>query len=235
MLSFNINSKGRKMKYQIKKPLVIMVLNLFVLTSAAYAQRSKYVKEGTYIGINLIENQMFGDFDGFPRVHDFFYTEVFDIPYVDDGKGFGVVLGSRGPKGAFELGYQRTRHDTSSFVTVNGMPFGESEATYSVIDFNFKIDVFARNQTRPYLLFGFGFPWLTVEDGSYDGSFQDETFSGFAFNAGTGLAYYIRPQLAVTGGLIYRWNWFTWVEYSSLDDILLEKAFCFNIGIAYTF
>lgn len=222
------------MKFQIKKLLIIIVLNLFVfvVTSAVYAQGSEYVKEGTYLGIYLTENQMFGDFDGSPRYyHDYFFTEIYDVPYVDDGTGFGVVLGSRGPKGAFEFGYQRTMHDTRSAY----IDMGESEALYSVIDLNFKIDVFARNRTRPYVLFGFGFPWLTVKDGFYDGSYNDETFFGFALNAGTGVAYYLHPQLAVTGGLIYRWNWFSSAEGSSLDENLLEKAFCFNIGIAYTF
>jgi hypothetical protein len=242
MLSFNINSKGRKMKFQIKKLLIIIMLNLFVFvaTSSVYAQSGGYVKEGTYIGINLIENQMFGDFDN--TTSYFGLDEILDVPYVDDGRGFSVVLGSRGPKGAFEFGYQRTRHDTISMLTLS-----EGEASYSVIDLNFKVDVFARDRTRPYVLFGFGFPWLTIEDGlielDYDyyiddyviSSFDDATYYGFALNAGAGVAYYIRPQLAVTGGLIYRWNWFTSAEGSSLDENLLERAFCFNIGLAYTF
>jgi opacity protein-like surface antigen len=239
MLSFNFNSKGRKMKFQIKKLFTIIVLNLFVfvITSAVYAQGSKYVKEGTYLGVYLTNNQMFGDFDNTRS----YYTpgEIFDVPYVDDGTGFGVVLGARGPKGAFEFGFQRSMHDTISV--------GGGDASYSVIDLNFKVDVFARNRTRPYLLFGFGFPWLTIENGlaeiDYDyysddyviSSFDDETFFGFALNAGAGVAYYFHPQWAVTGGFIYRWNWFTSAEGLSLDENLLEKAFCFNIGIAYTF
>ena len=111
---------------------------------------------------------------------------------------------------------------------------------------NFKVDVFAHDQVRPYILFGFGFPWLTIENGlaeldydyyldDYVLSFEDETFFGFALNAGAGLAYYFHPQWAVTGGVIYRWNWFTSAEGSDLDDNLLERAFCFNVGIAYTF
>ena len=229
------------MKLRMKNILTIIMLNLFFLVSASvvYAQGSSYVKEGTYLGINLTDARMSGDFDN--TVSYYGYDDVYDVPYVDDGTGFGVVLGARVPKGAVEFSYQRTRHDTISLLTLS-----EGEATYNIIDLNFKLDVFARDQVRPYILFGFGFPWLTVENGhaeleydyyldEYDYSFDDETFFGFALNAGAGLAYYFHPQWAVTGGVIYRWNWFTSAEGSDLDDNLLEKAFCFNVGIAYTF
>jgi hypothetical protein len=223
------------MKLQMKNILTIIMLNLFffVTASVVYAQGSNYVKEGAYLGIYLTDTRMFGDFD-----NTRFYSapgELLDVPYVDDGKGFGIVLGGRTEKAAFELGYQRTRHDTFSLLTLE-----EGEASYNIIDLNFKVDVFARDQVRPYILFGFGFPWLTVENGHveadyYGYSFNDATFFGFALNTGAGLAYYFHPQWAVTGGVIYRWNWFTSGEGKSLEDNLLERAFCFNVGIAYTF
>jgi hypothetical protein len=226
------------MKLRMKNILTIIMLNLFFFVSASvvYAQGSKYVKEGAYLGIYLTDTRMFGDFDN--TVSYYGYNDIYEVPYVDDGTGFGIVLGGRAQKAAFELGYQRTRHDT--------IALGGDEASYNIIDLNFKVDVFARDQVRPYVLFGFGFPWLTIENGlaelDYDYdlgdfvfSFEDETFFGFALNAGAGLAYYFHPQWAVTGGVIYRWNWFTSAEGISLEDNLLERAFCFNVGIAYTF
>lgn len=226
------------MKLRMKNILTIIMLNLLFLVSASvvYAQGSSYVKEGAYLGVYFTDARMFGDFDN--TVSYYGYDEIYEVPYVDDGTGFGVVLGARTEKGAVELGYQRTRHDTISL--------GGDEASYNIIDLNFKVDVFARDQVRPYILFGFGFPWLTIENGlaeldydyyldDYVLSFEDETFFGFALNAGAGLAYYFHPQWAVTGGVIYRWNWFTSAEGSDLDDNLLERAFCFNVGIAYTF
>jgi hypothetical protein len=226
------------MKLRMKNILTIIMLNLLFLVSASvvYAQGSSYVKEGAYLGVYFTDARMFGDFDN--TVSYYGYDEIYEVPYVDDGTGFGVVLGARTEKGAVELGYQRTRHDTISL--------GGDEASYNIIDLNFKVDVFAHDQVRPYILFGFGFPWLTIENGlagldydyyldDYVLSFEDETFFGFALNAGAGLAYYFHPQWAVTGGVIYRWNWFTSAEGSDLDDNLLERAFCFNVGIAYTF
>ena len=226
------------MKLRMKNILTIIMLNLLFLVSASvvYAQGSSYVKEGAYLGVYFTDARMFGDFDN--TVSYYGYDEIYEVPYVDDGTGFGVVLGARTEKGAVELGYQRTRHDTISL--------GGDEASYNIIDLNFKVDVFARDQVRPYILFGFGFPWLTIENGlaeldydyyldDYVLSFDDATFFGFALNTGAGLAYYFHPQWAVTGGVIYRWNWFTSAEGSDLDDNLLERAFCFNVGIAYTF
>ncbi|MBN2019632.1 MAG: porin family protein [Sedimentisphaerales bacterium] len=190
------------------------------------------VKQGFYIGAMYVNNSMSGDFDD-----TVFYTsgsKVYDVPDVDNGTGFGIVLGARGKDGAFELSYQRTNHDTSSsFVDI-----GDSEATYNIIDLNFKFDVFARDRLRPYLLIGFGFPWLTIEDSMYDdddGSYDDETFTGISFNLGAGLAYYLDPQWAITGGIIYRWNRFSSVEGKSLDDTLSEKALNLTFGVAYTF
>jgi opacity protein-like surface antigen len=151
---------------------------------------------------------------------------------VDAGTGFGIILGARGTRGAVELSYQRSSHDTSSFFTVPG----ESTATYNVIDLNAKIDVFAQDQLRPYVLLGFGFPWLTIEESATDGfSYYDETFHGFAFNVGAGAAYYLHPQWALTGGLIYRWSWFWSVEDYDIDDDLSANTLGLTFGITYTF
>jgi hypothetical protein len=226
------------MKNQTKKFSTIIILSLLALltTSAVYAQdgngKRNYVNNGTYLGVYLTKNNMSGDFDGSGKYYTT-TTELFDVPDLDDGSGFGFVLGHRDQKAAVELGYQRSRHDTSSFF----IDMGENDASYNVIDFNFKVDIFARNKVRPYILFGFGIPWLTIEDrGMIDlGSYEDITYMGWALNAGAGAAYYFRPQWAVTGGLMYRWNWFTRAEGASLDESLFEKAFCFNIGVAYTF
>lgn len=224
------------MKFNTKKFSTIIIISLLalIMTSAVYAQDAAYVKDGTYIGVFLTSNQMSGDFDG-TSLGYVAPGEFLDVPDVDSGSGLGILLGVRMPnaKGAVELGYQRSRHDTSSIW----IDMGANEAAYNVIDLNIKIDVLAREQIRPYILFGFGFPWLTVEDrGMIDGlTYQDATFTGLCLNVGAGAAYYFRPDLAVTGGIIYRWNRFSSAEGRSLPDSLIEKALCFRIGVNYTF
>ena len=58
---------------------------------------------------------------------------------------------------------------------------------------------------------------------------------GFAFNVGAGVAYYLHPQWALTGGLIYFWNRFGSVEGRDLDNALSEEAFGLTFGIMQTF
>ena len=237
------------MEFHTKKFSTIIIVSLLtvIMTSAVYAdvippvtppEQETYgafsIKDGTYIGAFVTLNQMSGDFDDSTWGRS--GSDIYDYPDVDNGTGLGVLLGFRaGRKMAVELGYQRSRHDAS------GEAYGDGDATYSEIDLNIKIDVFARDRIRPYILFGLGVPWLTVEDGLYTYPYgpedvEDETFVGFGLNIGAGAAYYFRPDLALTGGVIYRWNRFSSVSGSgSLDDALIEKALCFRIGVAYTF
>jgi len=58
---------------------------------------------------------------------------------------------------------------------------------------------------------------------------------GFASNVGAGVAYYLHPQWALTGGPVYRWNRFSSVEGNDFDNALSEKAFGLTFGITYTF
>lgn len=218
------------MKRNIEVLVSISLTWSLIAVSPVHAGDAGYVKEGTYLGASFIHNSMSGDFDD--TIVLVGPSGGVDVPDVDNGPGFGVVLGWRGEKVAMELGYQRSIHDTfSSFVDI-----GESEAAYNVVDLNFKIDVFARNKLRPYILLGLGIPWLTIEDSATAGEgLEDATFFGYCLNAGAGVAYYFRPQLAVTGGLIYRWNRFTSAEGTSLEDSLSEGALGLTVGIAYTF
>lgn len=230
------------MKFHTKKFLTIIIINVLalIMTSAVYAQDAASVKDGTYIGVFVTQNQMSGDFDDSKDpLYSTSNLDRLDIPDVDSGAGLGILLGVRMPnaKGAVEIGYQRSRHDVSGVFYDY---YGGGGASYNVIDLNIKIDVLARDQIRPYILFGFGIPWLTIEDDIYNWPYgpmdtEDATFTGLCLNVGAGAAYYFRPDLAVTGGIIYRWNRFSSAEGGKLEDALVEKALCFRVGVNYTF
>lgn len=195
---------------------------------------TSYVKDGFYLGALGVYNSMSGDFDDTK-----FFTGPgvgIDVPDVGSGVGFGVVAGVRSGRGAVEFGYQRSTHDTVSSFTDMGEG-GKSTAAYNVIDLNVKIDVLTKSRFRPYVLFGVGIPWMTIKDSVMDagGGIEDATFVGFCLNAGAGVAYYFRPQWAVTGGTIFRWNRFGSAEGTSLESSLTENALGFTVGIAYTF
>lgn len=213
----------------------ICVMWALVLVCPARAQESGDVKKGFYLGAMFVHNSMSGDFDSFSILteegDDELEGDIVFRPELDDGAGFGLILGRRYETISFEIGYQRTAHDTSFG------PGDEDDAVYNVVDLNIKIDVFAQNKLRPYVLLGGGFPWLTVDGGTLDddGSLDDSRYYGFCLNAGVGVAYYFDPQWAITGGLIHRWNWFTHVDNFRVDDDITERALGLMLGVTYTF
>lgn len=221
----------------------ICLLWCLVLVCPARAGESEYVKDGYYLGAMLTHNNMSGDFEGLSAYYgkgdlddEIVNEDVIFVPEVDNGVGFGIVLGRRLDKLSFEVGYQRTAHDTL---------FDDSDAAYNVVDLNVKIDVFAKDRLRPYVLLGGGLSWLTIENNTFepdnstpdpeDGTWDDTKFSGFCLNAGVGVAYYFDPQWALMAGLIHRWNWFNYGDGASLDPDLKERALSLTIGLAYTF
>lgn len=231
------------------KAAVVVCLTLGLV--AAYSTRaegSEYVKDGFYLAGMFAYNSMSGDFDD---THVITYeeesdrTDVFDVPDVDDGGGFGLVIGRRYDWISLEFGYQRTTQDTfSSLWTLDDedevvLLIGDSEATYQVFDLNVKIDVFAQDRLRPYVLLGGGLCSLDIEDSRSEGPGQpwdkEAEYSGYCLNAGLGTAYYFHPQWAVTGGLIHRWNTFNHVKGARLANNIHERALGFTVGIAYTF
>lgn len=175
---------------QKKITLCICFLLISGFSSYCFAEDSGFkVKDGFYLGLSYVNNSIDGDFND-----DTFYyssTHAYNVPDVDSGSGFGIALGMRKNKGAFELGYQRSSHEThSAFVDV-----GDQDATYNLVDFNIKFDVFAKNKFRPNILIGVGLTWLDIENNMTNGvTLSDETFNGLAANLGAGLAYYFTPQ-----------------------------------------
>lgn len=229
------------------KTAVVVCLALCLF--AAYPTRtegSEYVKDGFYLGALFAYNSMDGDFDDSHTItyRDSDRTDEFDVPDVDEGAGFGLVIGRRFDWISLEFGYQRTVQDTSSSLwALDGedvvLLIGDSEATYQVFELNVKIDVFSRDRLRPYVLLGGGLCSLDIDDSRTEGPDQpwnkEAEYSGYCLNAGLGAAYYFHPQWAVTGGLIHRWNTFNHVKGARLDNDIHERALGFTVGIAYTF
>ncbi len=212
---------------------VILSCALFLMSSSIYADEdylgSFNVQDGFYLEFFGIRNSIGGDFDDTSYLYR--WDTIYDVPKVDAGYGFGASLGLRTDNAAFEVSYQRSTHDTfSSFTEI-----GEQEASLSILDFNAKFDIFEKDRVRPYLLVGLGLPWLTIPDSMIDTTYNDETFYGISGNLGVGLAYYFNPKVCITGGMIYRWLYFTSVEGVSIHDELSAGGPCFRLGIAFTF
>ncbi len=181
---------------------------------------------GSWIGNNTIG----GDFD-----NSTFYTSdtaVYDVPEINDGQGFAVTLGHTSAPVSFEIGYLRTIHDTHTTFT----DIGDQEAAFNAIDFNIKLHIIKEGRFRPYVLFGFGIPWITIENSKVEnGSYSAETFRGISGNLGAGLAFYITPRIFVNAGAMYRFSSFRRVDGMSLDTNLFSSGPSYFLGLGYTF
>ena len=196
------------------------------------------MKEGIYVGGSVLYNWMSGDFDDIGLLTEDEGSDICITPEVDDGPGFGVAVGWRRFSDAIELSYQHSVHDVDTSI----FNIGDDDASYNSIDINYKLDVFqdlsyfAQRQMRPYVLIGLAIPWLTLDDVYWNGhALHDETFWGLGLNLGMGVNYYFDPQWALTGGLTYRWNWFSELGEKYIDDCLEEETLSVTMGISYTF
>ncbi len=204
---------------------------LLGFSSYVFAEDSEFkVKNGFYVGLLYVNNSIDGDFNDDSVYYS--STHVYNVPEADSGGGFGLILGSRFNKGAFEFGYQQSKHEThSAFVDV-----GDQDAEYNLVDMNFKFDVFAKGRLRPNIILGLGYTWLDIENNKTDGqTLSDERFTGWAANLGAGLAYFITPQWCINGALMYRWQSYGEIDGNELEDSTSGSGVCYNVGMAYTF
>jgi len=217
--------------------VAICLLSCLIVACPTRAKESGGVKDGYYLAAMFVSNQMSGDFDdtGIYEAKDEADLDLFNVPEVGNGTGFGLYLGRRLDRLSFEFGYQRTVHDTTSVIPV----IGKQDGVYNVVDLNVKFDLVAQGRLRPYLLIGGGIPWLTIENNKSpdDGVTWDKDmrFVGGCLNAGIGVSYYFHPQWALTAGLIQRWNWFTHGEGARLHPRLDERTLSLMAGVAFTF
>ena len=188
-------------------------------------------KDGVYVTGSWINNTIGGDFDDSLLYTD--GTTIYNVPDVDGGNGFGVTLGATWPAASVEIGYQRTMHDTDTILP----GVGEQDAAFNAIDLNVKIHVIRESRFRPYVLLGFGIPWITIDNNmvNSDGSLDDETFTGISGNVGGGLAFYLTEQIFINGQAMYRWSSFGSIEGNSLDDNVGASGPSFSLGLGYTF
>jgi hypothetical protein len=200
---------------------------------APVEQGSFKAKEGTYLSFSYVRNSIGGDFDDTVMYQT--SSEAFNVPDADSGGGFGIGLGVTADFGGFEINYQRSSHETHTvFVDI-----GDQDAAFNVVDFNFRINILRKqlkDRIKPYVLLGFGIPWITIENSMTDGySYDDETFVGISGNIGGGVIYYITPRIFANAGAFYRWSRFGSVEGVSLDDKLSGSGPSFSLGLSYTF
>lgn len=196
--------------------LLILIL-IFGIDSAA---RAELKEEGMYFSILGVENRIGGDFEGVVTGKFVDSTVFCRFPKIEDGRGFGILIGGYKGKIAGEVYYSCSNHDTSFiFSDFNGNGFYDvgEEAVYKkdgecqVIGGNIKY-YFAnlfRNNIRAFGEFGIFVPQITMENGAYqENSYHntaDVTFTGYGADLGLGVLIHLHPNLAVTGRAAFRY------------------------------
>jgi len=181
-----------------------------VVPSAAWSQEQQgFAKVGGYAGGSFVPTfTLDGDtFDGFTYYREIDGDEIALLPKLDKQKMFRGIFGYRGAKAALEFSYERTSH--------NGV-FGEvgtGEATFQQVSVDGRFFYLTRARVQPYVLFGGGFPWLTIKDGSFlenqpEAGVGDGRFRGYALNTEVGVTVYPHPQVGIVLGYAYRPIWF---------------------------
>jgi opacity protein-like surface antigen len=187
-------------------------------------------RAGVYLSASWVNTEIGGDFNDTV----FFHTsdELFDVPEVRSGQGFGLVYGSMVNEGAVEFSYQRTRHNThSGFVDI-----GNQQAAFHILEFNLKGYLLHSGRIRPHLLFGAGIPWISIANSKTDGStFDDETFHGLSIGLGGGFDIYVSARIFIDARAVYRWSSFGTVDGMSLGETIGAHGPSYSVGMGVIF
>ena len=206
-----------------------------------------YAREGIYFGFSLQNNGIGGDFDGehMTMVYDAWgeLIELSFVPELERGFGFGITAGYRISSIAAEASYIRTSHEWEvAFYDEWGYYNSyDGDAQINMISFDARFYPLTEDQFQPYITVGWAIPWITFEDASASefGAGDVTYLSLSTFNGGVGVAFLATPQIAISGGILYRYSIFStmkgaggdWVE---IDGSLNGGGLNFNIGISAT-
>jgi hypothetical protein len=225
------------MKNVVLKGFIICFLTLaFCLGTIS----TSFADDGFYLGISRVTNSI-GTHD--TSYSDYYNEEHFTVPTLQSGNGLSITGGIDFTEGALEFSFTSSTHagDYYQGTTYND---GTYNATYNILDINFKKFVSDSEIIRPYWLVGFCITSLVVEDGYYDSYYHyydDATYTGVGLNLGGGIDLKILPSLSLKGEVIYRA-----VAYSSAgtsdyysDNPLSEtfggSGYCYNVGLNFYF
>jgi hypothetical protein len=188
--------------------ICIAVILIFLIPDTGEGQS----KDGFYIGVGVTHTSIGGDFDGASFIGGGGIVDA--MPKIEDAFGIKYIVGFQSDIGSIDFNYSRSEHDGNW----EGLDMSTVFETYN---FDLKALLLRDYYTvRPFLALGFGFNYLTVEDGSTDGFFvADATFKGYALRSGGGLEISLYDQLAIDVTAVYRWEKYDEVEGLVVGDL----------------
>jgi hypothetical protein len=125
--------------------------------------------------------------------------QVFYVPRVKPGLGFGLGFGRRLRSGLWSVSYLVAGHDAS-------FQGRDSTAVSHLLQINSRTYLLKTDSLKLFAHFGLVFPWLTVRDDVADrrGVIHDATYLGVGVNAGGGLMLPVSSRMFFSASLIYR-------------------------------
>ena len=207
--------------YRLSRLFVLIIAVPAMMASVAapalcQEERHGFAKEGGYVGVSgLLGFTLDGNvFDGESAYLEVDGEEVMILPKLEKKNLIRAILGHRWEKGAFEVSYDRTKHD--------GVFHGESgEATFQAVNLDGRFFMATQGPVQPHVLVGASIPWLRIKDGSFlDPVVGDARFRGYGVNTEAGVTVFPHPKVGVSVGYSYRVMWFD--RASGATDRLFE-------------
>jgi hypothetical protein len=185
----------------------ILAMPAVFLTLAAPAwsqEQPPFAKTGVYVGAsNVFDFALDGlTFDGSSYYQQIDGDEILILPRLERKSAMRALVGFRSRRGAFEVSYDRTKHQ-GTFLDAPG------EAIFHAINGDERIFAFTNSRIQPYGLAGLSIQWLTIKDGSYlEPNIGDATFRGMGVNMEAGVMIYPISRVGISTGYRYRAMWF---------------------------
>ena len=208
------------------------------LTSNAQVGNQEIKNEGIYLSVGAAYHSLGGDFNGETVLVA--PQDIFAVPQVSGGAGFGLKLGYRVEASALELSVMRTTHD------INWAGF-DGDAVYTLWSLNFQYFFFHERPMQPIIEIG----WtpatpLRVEDAAVSVEtmeVSDAIYIGSIGNlqAGVGLQIFVSPQFFIKGLALYQKAVYGSVESEAervaieLDEDLKAHDLNFQFSLGYMF
>ena len=222
----------------IIRALSLTAVCVLALPAAAWCQEQSggFAKNGVYVAVSGVPNFTLDGltFDGATMYQRDDADEFLILPRLKAKTQVRALFGIRATRGAFEIGYEQTKH-VGTFMDLAG------EATFHSLNFDERIYFLTRGHIQPYGLIGLSAPWLTVKDGSFfDLDVADATFRGFGVNTELGVSVFVHPRVGINAGYRYRAIWFD--KASGVSDTLYkmrprlrETSGSMALGASFTF
>jgi hypothetical protein len=219
------------------RALVIAGVCVLGLPPAAWSQEQPdFAKNGAYVAVSGVPNFTLDGltFDGSGYYQKVDGDEILILPRLDAKTSVRGIVGVRTTRGAFEVGYEQTKH-AGTFLGLTGT------ATFHSINFDERIFFVTHGRVQPYGLLGLSIPWLTVKDGSFlPPDVADGSFRGFGANTEAGVTVFAHPRFGINAGYRYRAMWFDTASGVSHTTYKLRPRFretsgSIAIGTFFTF